>query len=86
MTHYDKINEIIEIVISYGSQIKIPDVESYEDSFRLTEYLNNVNPKRFLKMTVADTGIVSILEEELGVPCKMVSNGQTYKDLEKYNE
>ena len=52
----------------------------------IIRFIRTLNPKRFLKMTVADTGIVSILEEELGVPCKMVSNGQTYKDLEKYNE
>jgi len=78
LTHYDKLDMYNTVILDYNSPIEMPYVETYEDSFKLTKYLESITDHTL--GTARPEELIAFLEHELGAECKMISTGQTHLD------
>lgn len=82
LTHFDKLDEAehIAVLFNYGD-IKLTEVSKYTHSFALTHMLNNLKESDKNYISYKKDDIIEVLENLLKIPCMMVSNGKTNKDV-----
>lgn len=80
ITYYDMVESTYDI-IEYDNGIALPNVNNYEDSFKLTEYLENFQKSNQIHTTIMKDEVLSKFESILNIPCKMISTGSTYEDV-----